>query len=376
MDFQPDVVGISCNFTSAWLQTLELSRTLRKELEGVPFVIGGNHASGTAEYIMVNHRSVFDYVVIGPGEKAFATLCTALARKRALEDRIITAPRDELRLPAIELLDTTQYLCKRLTPAVLTSGSYVELLISRGCNGRCQFCTTPSFWGGISHYSKEQISEYLGALKKLGFEHVIIRDDQLLGLPWDILEHSLRLLKDLGFRYSIDNGVYLPWVDERFVRLLADTSCSMFFLPVRLPASDSLREKLSLLERHNVPFYIAFMAGFPGETTEDLEKYLEFGKHLRDSGYTMLRYVCCVFAHPYPGTEFYRCYPFVPAERRWEANPEFWDIGRLVFPISGILMEEAEDFVRNFHHEMNGASFRFSSVFSCNEADQGSSPAP
>jgi len=148
----PDMVGAYLT-TFLWKYMVPLARDLKREMPGVPIVVGGPLASGWKHHCLEDCADI-DVVVIGEGEVTGAELAGALEAKRDLAtvDGLayrngggikVTAPRapipdlDVLPFPARDLIDIPRY-----TPPL---GTYqrlpaIYLYTSRGCNGKCIFC--------------------------------------------------------------------------------------------------------------------------------------------------------------------------------------------------------------------------------------------
>jgi magnesium-protoporphyrin IX monomethyl ester (oxidative) cyclase len=151
-DFRPDVVGVSCIFTSVALVSLEICRRVKALSPDVVTVMGGTHPSGQARETLA--EGSVDYVLWGEGERAFTDLVAALgrgARRPAIPGVCFLAPDGAPVLPPpafIADLDTIPFPAFELLPMeryfnTAAEGRIVKMITSRGCTYNCSFCSVP-----------------------------------------------------------------------------------------------------------------------------------------------------------------------------------------------------------------------------------------
>ncbi|HMC21652.1 MAG TPA: cobalamin-dependent protein, partial [Thermoanaerobaculia bacterium] len=80
--FDPDVVGLQCNFTTERNRTIRLAQRIKREMPRAFVVVGGHDASRDPEWFQ--HPSI-DAIAIGDGEEVMPPLVDALARCRDLK---------------------------------------------------------------------------------------------------------------------------------------------------------------------------------------------------------------------------------------------------------------------------------------------------
>lgn len=160
----PKVVGIGCMYSRHYIDVLSLVRLIKKFNPAIRTVLGGNHVTSFAS-LALKEKSI-DFVVLGEGEITFYELCEAILKGkekfehiaglafRNKDGTIITAPKRELiqnldDLPLLDysLIDMEAYLDDtRVSPFLMRSPSF-SVLSSRGCPGKCIFCTVKNVWG-------------------------------------------------------------------------------------------------------------------------------------------------------------------------------------------------------------------------------------
>ncbi len=151
--FRPDVVGVSCIFSSVALVSHELCRRVKALDASIVTVMGGTHPSGQQRETLMRDGCV-DYVCWGEGEEAFTALVDALARgerrphipgicfRDAHGEPVLTPPGfvadiDTIPFPAFDLLPMERYF------NTAAEGRIVKMITSRGCTYNCSFCSVP-----------------------------------------------------------------------------------------------------------------------------------------------------------------------------------------------------------------------------------------
>src|ERR1051326_8065809 len=82
--FDPDVVGLQCNFTTERNRTIRLAQKIKREMPRVFIVIGGHDASRDPEFFK---QSGIDAVAVGDGEEVMRPPGTAPCAGRGEERR-------------------------------------------------------------------------------------------------------------------------------------------------------------------------------------------------------------------------------------------------------------------------------------------------
>jgi len=182
--FEPQVVGLQCNFTTERFRTVEVARRIKRELGDVFVVVGGHDASRDPAWFL--DRAI-DAVALGDGEEVMPPLLDALEGGRAL-DRIpglmlnrggephftghAPARRDLDRLPM-----PARHLIRRYAPHYYFNYHKPLALLetARGCPFKCNFCSVWKFHEStFREKSPERVVEELLAIDA---DHVFITDD-------------------------------------------------------------------------------------------------------------------------------------------------------------------------------------------------------
>ena len=150
-DFNPDLIGISANFTPYFETVLKTAKVCKKILPQVPVVMGGHHATAKPGEIL--QSEYVDYVVLGEGEATFLELLETLSRGRIrkLENMAGIAFKNGLQL----VINQPQKFITDLDslPSPLTSQplKHKMIITSRGCPRGCNFCSITDFHFGMEY---------------------------------------------------------------------------------------------------------------------------------------------------------------------------------------------------------------------------------
>lgn len=131
-----DLVGVSCYSSFDYLKVLAIGERLRELLPKAWLVTGGYHPSARPDDF-TGPDSVFDFVVVGDGERPMARLASALETGRRPLMRVLGP--DSTPDPS-ELVPYDWSLLERYRPVARRVASQAEIYLSRGCPYDCAFC--------------------------------------------------------------------------------------------------------------------------------------------------------------------------------------------------------------------------------------------
>ena len=375
-EFDPHVVGISNLFTLYWGTTFRLVSRVKRHAPNAVTILGGHHASEAAREILeLDDEHAIDYIVLREGEETVVELVRAIetgcsvaqvpgiAYREASGQPCTTVHRsaisrmDALPDPAWDLLDRGNYRAAMSHHGPPRGENFIDVTFSRGCPIGCYFCTSTTYWGSrFRVFSEKRVREQLATLVELGWQEIVVEDDNFSALPFDMQRQICSALKDTGLPWCNDGGLYLPLLEEKRVALLAETGCYRVFLPVETPTvatiqaqhkyrnfrddADFLRKiqhVTALLRGAGIEFYSALMVGFPGETADALRHSCEFADFL--IGECGAFGVAFHWVHNYPGTRNYQSGGRPPD---WHNAPEAFTFTRPdpSFPAAGEIASE------------------------------------
>ena len=237
----------------------------------------------------------------GKLDKVYVTGCLSERYKNNLEAEIpeVDAYFGTMELPLILKQFEADYKTELLGERLLaTPQHYAYMKISEGCNRTCSFCAIPLMRG--QHISKpidELVREAEGLVKK-GVKEVMLIAQELTYYGLDI--YKKRMLPDLLRRLSDVKG--LEWIrlhyayPSKFPMEILDAMkereniCNYLDMPLQHAANNMLKamkrhitreemEDLTAAIREKVPgicLRTTLIAGFPGETVDDIEELKGF----------------------------------------------------------------------------------------------------
>lgn len=237
----------------------------------------------------------------GKLDKVYVTGCLSERYKNNLEKEIpeVDAFFGTMELPLLLKQLEADYKSELIGERLLaTPRHYAYMKISEGCNRTCSFCAIPLMRG--QHVSKpmEQLVAEAESLVKKGVKEVMLIAQELTYYGLDI--YKKRSLGDLLNRLADVKG--LEWIrlhyayPSKFPLEILDVMrereniCNYLDMPLQHAANNMLKamkrqitreemEELIVAVREKVPgicLRTTLIAGFPGETDDDVEELKQF----------------------------------------------------------------------------------------------------
>jgi len=353
--FEPEVVGIQCNFTTERNRTLYWARRIKEELPEAFLVVGGHDASRDPEWF--RHR-VVDAVAIGDGEEVLPALVDTLDRGadprlspglmlNTEDGPVHTGPAparrdlDELPLPARHLIRdyADHYYINFRKPLAL-------LETARGCPFKCNFCSVWKFHQStFREKSPERVVEELATIDA---PNVFITDD----IFWMNVRRGREMAKQLqasGIRkyYTVQTRTDIICKFPELIEMWKDCGDLAIFLGVEKVDDEGLAavnkgntadnnvRAIEILKELGVGFTCNFIVD-PAWDRDDFARLREWIAEMGtyNSGFSILT--------PLPGTDLWdEVEPRVNANR-WE----MFDIVHTVLPTKLPLEEFYEEYSR------------------------------
>jgi len=237
----------------------------------------------------------------GKLDKVYVTGCLSERYRKDLEKEMpeVDAWFGTLELPLILQQFNADYKSELLGERLLSTPShYAYLKISEGCNRTCSFCAIPLMRGQHVSKSIEQLVAEAESLVKKGVKEVMLIAQELTYYGLDLykkreLPRLLNALADIkGLEWIRLHYAY----PSKFPMEILDTMrereniCNYLDIPLQHASNNMLkamnrnitREEMSVLInqiREKVPgicIRTTLIAGFPGETLEDVEELKAF----------------------------------------------------------------------------------------------------
>ncbi len=334
--FEPKLVGITSLFSSMTECALSIAKSIKEAYPKITIIMGGNHASNTAEEILSDNFYI-DYVLKGEADYSFLEFSNKFFLDGIIEDvpglvrregkRIIVNPTgefiknlDDLPDPAFHLFPMEKYfeIAMPHNPFV-KSGRVGSIMTSRGCPEKCYFCTSPTFTGNEfrAMSAKRVIEQITRLVNEYNIKELQILDDNFT-VNYKRVIDICEGIKHFGLRITLPNAIRADMPMNREKRLLMykhmrEAGVEQFGISVEHGDQDFLNEvtkkRLDLDEvraachlAHEVGLLVHanFMIGFPFETAELRSKTREFALTLDADSYSVS------IAQPLPGTPLWK----------------------------------------------------------------------
>ena len=254
-------------------------------------------------------NTILDQVALkkkGKLDKVYVTGCLSERYKKNLEDEIpeVDAFFGTMELPLILKRFEADYKAELLGERMLsTPQHYAYMKISEGCNRTCAFCAIPLMRG--KHVSKP-IESLVDEAKRLvdgGVKEIMLIAQELTYYGLDIYKE--RTLPDLLHKLADING--LEWIrlhyayPSKFPIEIIDVMkeraniCNYLDMPLQHASNAMLRAMKRQITREEMEALVyeirsripdiclrtTLIAGFPGETRDDIEELKQFLTKMR-----------------------------------------------------------------------------------------------
>jgi ribosomal protein S12 methylthiotransferase len=233
----------------------------------------------------------------GKLDKVYVTGCLSHRYRDDLEKEIpeVDAWFGTMELPLILKKFEADYKTELIGERLLaTPQHYAYLKISEGCNRTCSFCAIPLMRGGHVSKSIEEIVKEAEGLVKRGVKEIMLIAQELTYYGLDL--YRKRMLAELLKHLSDVKG--LEWIRLHYayphkfplevldVMRERENICNYLDMPLQHAANNMLKamkrqitreemEELISSARERVPgicLRTTLIAGFPGETADDVEE--------------------------------------------------------------------------------------------------------
>lgn len=360
INYKPDIIAISST-TPAYYSAVRVVEIIKIILPNTKFIIGGPHA--TVEYEDILKENLFDFVVRGEGEQTFLELVKAidsgikdysniLGISYRINENFLNNPNREIILN----LDTIPSPQKHYK----LDGSN-ELIIciaaSRGCNNKCNYCSTPFLWPGLRTRSPQNIvAEIKEALRIHGNRIIAFHDPnfnfnkkRIVDLCREIIKNNLNITAMfLGNLNIIDDELCKIMKRAGFVSVYAGVETGDQDMMGKLNKNltiEEIEKSVKILHKNGIACNAFTMYGLPDQSIESMRKT---NKLLREVDFWDVWYS---MFFPIPGSEFYfrlkrDNYKFNFKNLTFTRSKSFFDYHNLNPEFESVI-REAHEIVRN-----------------------------
>ncbi len=360
--FQPDVVGLQCNFTTERFRTVDAAQRIRREMPEAFVVVGGHDASRDPAWFS---DPVFDCVAVGDGEEIIGHLVEALEKDRDLRGvpgLVLNTPDgqvdtghaparrdiDDLPLPARHLIRhyADQYYINFRRPLALME-------TARGCPFKCNFCSVWKFHE--STFREKSPERVVQELQTIEAPNIFITDD-IFWMNVKRGEEMAKQIKASGIKkyFTVQTRTDIICKFPHLIEMWKDCGDLAIFLGVESVSDEGLaavnkkntlannEQAIAILKDLGVGFTCNFIVD-PAWEQKDFERLKgwidEHGTY--NSGFSILT--------PLPGTDLWDDVEKNVTSRDWE----MYDIVHTVLPTRMPLEDFYKEYTALWRHAMN-----------------------
>jgi radical SAM superfamily enzyme YgiQ (UPF0313 family) len=357
--FDPDLVGLQCNFTTERFRTLRLARRVRAEMARAFVVVGGHDASREPHWFS---GPAFDAIAVGDGEEILPPLVEALdrggdlARVPGLVLNRDGGQVDTGHAPARRELDTLPLPARHLI-AEYAPHYYINFRkplalfeTARGCPFKCNFCSVWKFHE--STFREKSPARVVEELKAIEAPNIFITDD-IFWMNVKRGEELARAIKAAGIRkyFTVQTRTDIICKFPHLIEMWKECGDLAIFLGLEAVTDEGLdrvnkkntaannERALAILKELGVGFTPNFIVD-PAWDRDDFARLREWISRTGayNSGFSVLT--------PLPGTDLWESAQAQVVTENWE----MFDIIHAVLPTKLPLEEFYEEYSALWRH--------------------------
>ncbi len=301
-------------------RTLSFAMAKAAQRRGIP---SAAHGSDASDHAAVYLREGFDYVLIGevestllelvggnaPGEIAGLAFRDPDGAPQYTKPRMLRTDLDSLPSPAWDLVDMNQY-----RDAWRAAHGYFSLnmVSSRGCPYRCNWCSKP-IWGDAYHVRSARLiaEEMLHVKQRYRPDRLWFADD-IFALSSQWTTEFAEAVASLGAAIPFKMQSRCDLMTRDTVQALAQAGCAEVWMGAEsgsqeildamdkgLRVEDAYRARENL-RRHGIRACFFLQFGYPGEAWREIEATIRMVREIApdDIGVSV--------SYPLPGTKFHQ----------------------------------------------------------------------
>lgn len=241
------LIGISCMFSSEWINTSQLIKKIKHALPHSFIVLGGEHVTADCDYILKHYPEV-DACILGEGEAKMLQLAQCLkegiTQKKEIpgiryldsHKNIILENDFEFRVKDINSLPAPNWggvplneYHKRGLGMSMIGKITMPMILSRGCPYRCTFCSSEKMW--TTRWVARDIDNIVAEIKTYkeayGINHLDFFDlTAIVNKSWT-KDFCRKLIEaDLNVTWSLPSGTRSEALDREVLSLLKRSGCT------------------------------------------------------------------------------------------------------------------------------------------------------
>lgn len=372
-------------------QAIPISKKIKDQFPEVIIIWGGYFASNQHE-VALNSKFV-DFVVSGPGDKAFPDLLNALEKGEGIDhvknliflkkEALIKTPKEELlnqdELPQLPYSFFSQfYPIENYLQKTFMGNKTMAYHSSLGCPFTCSFCAVvPIYNARWKGKSAANIYKDVKWLKKhYNIDAIEFHDNNFFTSRKRVLEFSQLILNDNIKWWGEGRIDTINKYSNEDLQLMKDAGCEMIFFGAETGSDEVLKQMdkggtqtgaqikefaVRLKAFGIVPEY-SFVLGMPGESEEkvmaQIDADIEFIKEIKKLNPATEIIIYLYSPVPSEGSELYAQitkagFEFPSQLEDW-LNPSWENFDLRKNPLTPWLTPKMIDKIRNFETVLNG----------------------
>jgi anaerobic magnesium-protoporphyrin IX monomethyl ester cyclase len=372
-------------------QAIPISKKIRGLFPEIKIIWGGYFASN--QYKVVINSGYVDFVINGPGEKAFPGLLDAIANKRPLHflnnlifkdgEKIVVNAKDELydqdNLPVLpyEKLNSFYPLRKYLGRTYLGTKT-IAYHSSFGCPFTCSFCAVvPIYKARWKGKSAQLIYDDIKYLKeKFGGNAIEFHDNNFFVSESRTVEFSKLIRAEKMVWWGEGRIDTINKYSDESLALMRESGCKMIFLGAET-GNDAVLKRMDKggtqtgeqiktfalrMKKFNIIPEYSFVLGTPGDTEEETWKQIHFDinfiRQIKEINPDTEIIIYVYSPVPTEGSELYNAvlksgFRFPDKLEDW-INPHWENFDLRKNPLTPWLTADMVDHIKNFETVLNG----------------------
>ncbi|MDI3311033.1 MAG: radical SAM protein [Thermoanaerobacterium sp.] len=242
---KPKLIGVSIPFQDGAIEALSFIKRIKETGYKGHLSIGGIYPTFSYDEILMECPQI-DTVVLGEGEITFTELAKKILKDEEWKDisGIVYKDGDTLRIndkrPLIDDLDSMPYPERDTLPIVILKSGFASILTSRGCYGRCSFCSVGPFFSQFGQkYRQRSVENVIGEIKilyeKYNVRNLFFNDAEFVGGKGKSYERAYRLAEEIirsGMNINFSIQCRVNDVDKELFTILKKAGLKRVFLGV------------------------------------------------------------------------------------------------------------------------------------------------
>jgi len=307
LSFAPDWVGYSC-FSANYGEVAAIAAAVGIANPSIRQIIGGPHAAVDDD--AAERMGYIRHQFRGEAEES---LVAAIANHAAAHKTITSSRIENLdKLPFIDRTHWWSLRCQPMQEGELSHVNVCYISTARGCPYCCAFCAAPRLWSRKVTY--RSVEHVLREWRLLNGIDVSPQADAIHVVDDTFTFNKPRALKIM--QGLVDEWLCRPWkcesradaIDAEIADAMKRSGCIRVKIgfesgSVRMleqlrkqESKDQMRQAVRILKDRGIAVTGYWIAGYPGETDDDLRQTIDFAKSLNLDTYSLNMFA------PYPGS--------------------------------------------------------------------------